>query len=154
MNKTPVTGFLVLISVLILDSCSRPIAPQYAGVAAIRINNIASGESDVSADLKFFNPNKFRMNLKNGSVDVFVNNRFIGKTLLDTLTQIPASDSFNIPVSMRVDMKQILANALDIFLSHEVLIKLDGSAKLGKSGLYFNVPIQYEGRQKIDLDLH
>lgn len=94
------------------------------------------------------------MKLKYGELNVYVNSRFIGKTLLDTLTAIPANDSFLIPVSMKVDMKQIYSNALDILLSREADIKLDGFAKLGKAGLYFNVPINYEGKQKIEIGLN
>lgn len=118
------------------------------------MNTIGIGESAVSADLKYFNPNNYTLKLKYGEMNVYINNRFIGKTLLDTLTFIPARDSFLIPVSMKVDMKQIYSNALDILLSHEATIKLDGFAKLGKAGLYFNVPIQYEGKQKIDISLN
>jgi LEA14-like dessication related protein len=132
----------------------QPQAPQYAGLENFKVNTLGLGESVVAADLKYFNPNNFQMKLKYGEMDVYINNRFIGKTLLDTMTAIPAKDSFLIPVSMKVDMKQIYSNALDILLSHEATIKLDGFAKLGKAGLYFNVPIKYEGKQKIDISLN
>jgi LEA14-like dessication related protein len=134
--------------------CKQPQAPQYAGIANFKISSLGLGESVVSADLKYFNPNNFNMKLKYGEMDVYLNNRFIGKTLLDTLTAIPANDSFLIPVSMKVDMKQIYSNAFDILLSRETEIKLDGFAKLGKGGFYFNVPINYAGRQKIDIGLN
>ena len=93
------------------------------------------------------------MKLKYGEVDVYLNNRFLGKTILDTLTAIPARDSFLIPVSMKVDMKQVYSNALDILLSNEAIIKLEGFAKLGKGGIFFNLPLKYEGTQKIDIHL-
>jgi hypothetical protein len=54
---------------------------------------------------------------------------------------------------MKVDMKQVYSNALDILLNNEVNIKLDGFAKLGKGGIFFDVPIKYEGKQKIDIHL-
>jgi LEA14-like dessication related protein len=129
-------------------------APLYAGVTNFKVGSLGLGESVVSADLKYFNPNNFKMKLKYGEMDIYVNNRFIGKTLLDTLTAIPANDSFLIPVSIKVDMKQIYSNALDILLLREAAIKLQGFAKLGKGGLYFNVPINYAGRQKIDIGLN
>ena len=93
------------------------------------------------------------MKLKYGEMSVYLNNRFLGKTILDTMTLIPARDSFSIPVSMKVDMKQVYSNALDILLNHEVNIRLDGFAKLGKGGIFFDVPIKYEGKQKIDIHL-
>ena len=93
------------------------------------------------------------MKLKYGEMNVYFNNRFLGKTILDTLTVIPARDSFLIPVSMKIDMKQVYSNALDILLNNEVNIKLDGFAKLGKGVIFFDVPIKYEGKQKIDIHL-
>ena len=144
---------LLAISFFALQSCSRPLAPEYGGVEHLRVNSLGVGSSAVSADLKYYNPNNFTLKLKKGTVDVYMNNRFLGKTILDTLTAIPARDSFLIPVSMKVDMKQIYANALDILLSNEVNIRLDGFAKMGKGGFYFDLPIKYEGRQKLDISL-
>ncbi len=93
------------------------------------------------------------MKIKSGEMDVYINDRYIGKTTLDTMTVIPASENFSIPVSMKVDMKQIFSNALDLVLNKEVNIKLAGSAKLSKGAFSFRVPISYEGRQKIDIHL-
>jgi LEA14-like dessication related protein len=144
----------VLFCLLSFISCKQPQAPQYGGLENFKVNTLGVGESAVSADLKYFNPNHFTMKLKYGEMDVYINNRFVGKTLLDTMTFIPARDSFLIPVSMKVDMKQIYSNALDILLTHEATIKLDGFAKLGKAGLYFDVPIKYEGKQNIEISLN
>ncbi len=144
---------IAITGLLVLQGCSRPVAPEYGGIENLRINSLGVGESAVSADLKYYNPNNFNLKLKKGSVDVYMNNRFLGKTILDTLTAIPARDSFLIPVSMKVDMKQVYSNALDILLSNEVNIRLDGFAKMGKGGFYFDLPIRYEGKQKLDISL-
>lgn len=144
---------LAIATLFLLQSCSRPAAPEYAGIENLRVNSLGLGQSAVSADLKYYNPNNFTLKLKKGSVDVYMNNRFLGKTILDTLTAIPAMDSFLIPVSMKIDMKQVYSNALDILLSNEVTIRLDGFAKMGKGGIYFDLPIKYEGKQKLDISL-
>jgi len=136
---------------LLLTGCSRPIAPEYGGIENFRVNTLGAGQSAISADLKYYNPNNFTLKLKYGETDVYLNNRLLGKTILDTLTMIPARDSFLIPVSMNVDMKQLYSNALDILLSNEVTIRLDGFAKMGKSGIFFNLPIKYEGKQQLDI---
>ena len=154
MNKRNL-GWMAFVaaSLLLLQGCSRPIAPEYAGIENLRVNSLGIGSSAVSADLKYYNPNNFTLKLKKGEVDVYMNNRFLGKTILDTLTAIPARDSFLIPVSMKVDMKQVYSNALDILLSNEVKIKLEGFAKMGKGGIYFDLPIRYEGKQQLDIKL-
>ena len=145
-------GALAIAIMMLLEACSRPAPPEYGGIENFRVNSVGVGSSAVSADLRYYNPNNFTLKLKRGAVDVYMNNRFLGKTLLDTLTAIPARDSFLIPVSMKVDMKQVYSNALDILLNKEVNIKLDGFAKLGKGGIFFDLPIKYEGKQKIDIN--
>ena len=144
---------VVSICLLLLAGCSTPVAPEYRGIENLRVNSLGVGESAISADLMYYNPNNFKMKLKYGEMSIFMNNRFLGKTILDTLTEIPARDSFLIPVSMKVDMKQVYSNALDILLNNETTIRLDGFAKLGKGGIFFNVPIKYEGKQKLDIHL-
>lgn len=144
---------LAIPALLLAVACSKPVAPDYRGIDNFRVSSIGAGESAVSADLKYYNPNNFKLRLKSGEAGVYINNRFLGKTVLDTLIDIPARDSFLIPVSMKVDMKQFYSNALDILLNNEVSIKLDGFAKLAKGLISFDVPIKYEGRQKIDIHL-
>jgi light-regulated signal transduction histidine kinase (bacteriophytochrome) len=51
---------------------------------------------------------------------------------------------------MRQVFQNILSNALTSFLMREVLIKVEGSAKVGKSGVYKNIPIFYEGKQPLN----
>ncbi|MEO5684580.1 MAG: LEA type 2 family protein [Chitinophagaceae bacterium] len=154
MNKTCLSLLTVIsVAALFMIGCSRPVAPEYRSIENLRVNAIGLGESAISADLKYYNPNNFALKLKYGETSVYLNNRFLGKTILDSLTLIPARDSFLIPVSMKVDMKQVYSNALDILLKKEVDIKLDGFAKLGKGGIFFNLPIKYEGKQKVDIHL-
>jgi LEA14-like dessication related protein len=153
MNKLFASLVTLSLACVLVVGCSRPVAPEYRGIDNFRISSLGIGESAVSADLKYYNPNGFKMKLKYGEMSVFVNNRFMGKTILDTLTEIPAKDSFSIPVSMKVDMKQFYSNALDILLNNEVNIKLDGFAKLGRGGIFFDVPIKFEGKQKVDIHL-
>ncbi len=151
MNKKRIALFLWFC--LLLAACSKPLAPEYLGLDNLRVNSLGVGESAISANLKYFNPNHFAMKLKSGEMEVYLNNRFLGKTILDTLTAVPARDTFLIPVSMKVDMKQIYSNAVDILLNNEVNIRLHGFARLGKGLISFDVPIQYEGKQKIDIHL-
>ncbi|HTL09311.1 MAG TPA: LEA type 2 family protein [Chitinophagaceae bacterium] len=153
MKNLHFTWLALLALLLTVASCNKPVAPEYRSIENFRVNNLGVGESAISADLKYYNPNNFSLKLKYGETDVYLNNKLLGKTVLDTMTIIPARDSFLIPVSMKVDMKQVYANALDILLSNEITIRLDGFAKMGKGALFFNMPIKYEGLQKLDIHL-
>jgi LEA14-like dessication related protein len=132
-------------------SCSKPKDIQYLDVGNFKMEELGLGKSVISADLRFFNPNDFKLKLKDGAVDVSINNQFVGHSNLDTLLEIPKKDTFLIPLKMEVDMKTVLSNALNVLLSDGMDVKLDGNAKLGKAGIYFNVPIHYQGKQKLNL---
>jgi LEA14-like dessication related protein len=136
---------------MIIIGCSKPKDIQYLDVGNFKMDEIGLGKSVISADLRFYNPNNFKMKMKDGSVDLSINNRFVGHSNLDTLLDIPKKDTFLIPLKMEVDMKSVLSNALNVLLSDGMDVKLDGNAKLGKAGIYFNVPIHYQGKQKLNL---
>jgi hypothetical protein len=89
--------------------------------------------------------------MKGGSVDVYVNNNFFGKTTLDSTIQVPKKDTFLLPIVLNVDMSATAMGLIQTLASgtDSVLIKLDGSAKIGRSGIFINYPIRYQGMQKI-----
>lgn len=89
--------------------------------------------------------------MKGGTVDVFVNSNFFGKTTLDSTLQIPQKDTFLLPVVLKVDMNNTVMGLIQTLSAgtDSVLIKLDGHAKIGRGGIFINYPIRYEGMQKI-----
>jgi hypothetical protein len=48
-----------------------------------------------------------------------------------------------------VETKHILRHSLSALLNEQVLITIKGTAKVGKSGIYKNIPLHYEGRQNM-----
>lgn len=132
-------------------SCAKPKPLQFLDLENFRVNSVGMNGSVISADVKYFNPNSFRMKLKKAEMDVTVNEKFLGHSTLDTLMDIPRLDTFYIPVHMTVDMKSLISNSFTALLSNEVDLKLEGKARLGKSGFYFNFPFSYQGKQKFKI---
>ena len=147
------TSLIVGLIAMAIFGCSKPKDLQYIDFQNFQVQELGLGESVISADLKYYNPNNFKLNLKDGDLNVSLNNTFLGNSKLDTLLQIPKKDTFLIPLKMKVDMNTFLSKALNVLLTNEVDVKLDGNAKLGKAGIYFNVPIHYQGKQKLNLNL-
>lgn len=146
----PVFVLLLLMWIIGLG-CSKPQAPVYYDFVNFKIDSLGESYSVVSADLKYYNPNRYNLQLKEGEVDVYLNQKLAGHSFLDSMIVIPRLDTFYLPVRMRVDMSAIISNAFDILLSNQMDIKLTGKAKVGRSGIFMNVPIFYEGKQKIPL---
>jgi LEA14-like dessication related protein len=142
--------FIGFALVVFLMSCSQPEAPEYRGFENIQVST-ASGQGTVlSARLKFYNPNPFSLQLKHADLDIFLNDKHAGHSLLDSAIDIPRMDSFYIPVSLRIDMKSLFSNALQFLLKKEVKVRVEGKAKLKRGGFPFTVPLSYEGNQNLD----
>ena len=140
--------FLVLLATF---SCKKPQSFDYKDIRNFKVNNLGFEKSKVSMDLVYFNPNNFGVNLKNVDCDIYLDNTYVGKFLLDTLMHIPKNAEFTLPASMDVDMRNIFKNTLNVLFSREVLIGAKGTTRVGKGGVYVTVPFNYEGRHKVEL---
>jgi LEA14-like dessication related protein len=134
-----------------LSFCKKPKEPDYIDFQHLRLAKAGLDQSRITFDLRYYNPNNFGMQLKSAQVDVFFNDKFVGHSALDTLIEIPKADTFLIPVSMDVKLKNLLANAAQLLLNPDVMVRLNGNAKVGRKGIFVNVPVNYEGKQRIDL---
>lgn len=123
--------------------------PTFVDARHFRLASIGLKTSTVKTDLYYFNPNGFALNLKTADLDVYLNNRYAGHSLLDTLVHVPAKDTFFVPVSVLVDMKNVFPNALTILMSDSIDVRVEGKIKVGKAGIYINVPVKYQEKHPI-----
>ncbi len=132
-----------------LPSCRSIKSPDFVGIENPRLQSLDLNESTLAMDLRYFNPNKSRLKLKEAVGDAYIDGVMLGHFNMDTLINIPANEEFILPVKLKVDMKNVLKNSLATFLKNEVMIKLDGKAKVGKGSIFIRYPILYEGKQNI-----
>ena len=131
-------------------SCQKPLAPEYRGLENLQIGKLTTQESIISTNLKFYNPNSFGLQMKKAEMDIYLNEKLVDHYLLDSTIYISKLDTFLIPVSLKIDFKNIFNNALQSLLTNEVKIRLAGYAKLKKGAVGFKVPLVYEEKQKLD----
>ena len=137
--------------VLLLAGCGKPKPPQYLGYSNVRLEKAGLANSVVAADIKFYNPNAYALKLKQADLDVFFNDRFIGHSLIDSLITLPGRDSSAVPLRLQVAAKDVLASAAQLLLNPNVRLHVKGTAKVGRGSLFINLPVDYEGTQRIDL---
>lgn len=148
-NRFPIL-FSIVATLLFFTSCKSSIKePDFLGARNFNIGKIGVQESTLGVDLYYYNPNSFNMELKKADLEIFLENRYLGQTHLDTLLKIPAMDTFYIPVSLGVNMKNLFPNLLSLALKDEVEVKMKGSAKVSRAGFTMNIPVNYTGKQKI-----
>lgn len=135
----------------LLIACAKPTQLDYLGVQNIKVLQFGLKESTVSLDVQYYNPNKYPLTMKQADVDVYVNDKYFGKTIVDSTIRIPKRDTFLMPVLLKVDMNTTALQLIQTIGQgqKEVLVKMEGKAKVGRGGIFINYPIHYEGMQKL-----
>lgn len=143
---------LCLLMALTFAGCKKPQPLHYLDFRNFSVTDITKGQSDISAELKFYNPNPYQLRLKYAEMNFYLNDQYFGRSVLDTMMIIPKADTFLIPVAIKgIQLKKVLTTGLGALLTNEFTVRLNGLAKIGKAGIYFKFPIQYEGKQKLNL---
>jgi LEA14-like dessication related protein len=130
-------------------SCRQPEPPEYFGFQDIQIIKTTGSQPTLATVVKLYNPNPFALELRRAEVDVSINGRHAGHSLLDSTIHIPKRDTFYVPVAMQVDLQSVLSNALQSFFSKKATITLDGRVKIKKGMVLYNRPFHYEDQEDI-----
>jgi len=138
--------FLVLLFMVSFPFIKEPV---FIDARNFGLRTVGLKTSTVYADLFYFNPNNLGLQMKKADLDVYVDDRLLGHSLLDTLITIPKKDTFSFPVMLEVEMKNIFPNAFAMLMKEEIELRIEGTAKVGKGGLFLNVPVKYRGKHRI-----
>ena len=144
------TGVLIL---AIIASCAKPKDLEFVDIQNIKMVKWGLSESLVGLDVRFYNPNKQQVNLKDAVAKVYVNSAFLGETNMDTAIAIPRRDTFAVPLVLKVQTATALAKLMETAQDSAVTVRVDGSVKMGKAGVFLTYPIRYEKLQSL-ADLH
>ena len=146
------SGKLISISVFLLltvAGCQKPLVPEYAGLENFQLGSLEGEKTVISANARFFNPNPFNVTLKKAEMNVFLNDKPADRIVLDSSIYIQAKDSFNIPVTLKIDMKKMMSNALQSLISDQVKIRVEGHAMVKRGIFPVRLPIHYEETEKL-----
>lgn len=149
MKFNPLLSLIVSSLLLSVSSCKQIKDPEFRGINNVTIDKIGTGGAILKMEVHYYNPNKSRVSVKEAEGDAWLNGTGLGHFLMDTLIRIPAKADFVLPVKLQVDMNKLLQNSISILLNPEVVIKIEGNAKIGKSGIYIRYPVRYEGKQNV-----
>ena len=141
--------FVLITIITAITSCHTPKDLVYQNVQHFSIKLADRQHTVLSMDVLLYNPNKYNMKLKHADLDIFINNNHLGKVNLDEKLRVPSLDTFSMPVSLDVDIKNVIPNAFQLFLNSEVTVKLTGAVRAGRHGVFITIPVNYEGKQDI-----
>jgi LEA14-like dessication related protein len=143
-------GLLCVLALLFVSSCRQPQPPEYLGFHDFSVRSLTMDESLFHAELSFYNPNPFTMELKKGDVNVFLNDELANHYVLDSTINIPKKDSFYVPMDLKINPKFLIGSAIRMLLNNNTIkVRLEGSIRVKRGGFSFNVPVHYEVEQKM-----
>ena len=144
------TGVIIL---AIFASCAKPKDLEFIDIQNIKMVKWGLSESLVGLDVRFYNPNKQQVKLKDAIAKVYVNSAFLGETNMDTTISVPRSDTFSVPLVLKVQTAIAVAKIVETAQDSAVTVRVDGTVKMGKAGMFLTYPIKYEKLQSL-ADLH
>ena len=149
-NKAVIFGYFSILLFFALG-CSKPLQPTYLGYQNLRLGRVGTKNNVIMSDIKFYNPNKYALTVKQAEMDVFFNDRLLGHTSMNNLVSLAPLDTTLVPFSIQASVTDLLANTAQIFLNPNVRVRVQGNAKAGRGGFFVNSPINYQGTQRIQL---
>lgn len=135
---------------LLLPSCRIVKGPEFKSLQNFKLAQIGLSESTITADLVFYNPNKYGYKIRSFEADIQINKRLLGRSVSNKEIEIAKLASFSIPVEMKVSMKNLPLNTWNLITKDSITVNADGFVMVGIKGVYKQIPIHYEGKQKVE----
>ena len=142
----------LFIGLIILSSCGSANVkePEYRDIREVRLIELGVLQSTAGIDLVYYNPNNFNVQLAEARGDVYIDNIYFGRLGLNEQVQVKKNSEFIVPAIIKIDMIGAVKNQRELFKKKEALVRIEGMARVTKSGLSRDVPIKYERMQNIE----
>ena len=137
--------FVLFVFSAIMASCSAPKDLEFREYNSLAFEKMGFTSSTLSMNLVYYNPNNFGMELKRSELDIYIDSSFLGHSSQELQVAIPRRDVFTVPIKVQVDMKNLLKNGLTTLMNKEVNVRVLGTVKVGKAGVYKNFKVVYSG---------
>jgi LEA14-like dessication related protein len=142
---------LTLLLASTLPSCRLVQEPEFKGVQKFKVSQLGLTESTLKGELVYFNRNKFNYKIRSYKMDLFINYRELGQTSSNQLIQVDKMSTFFIPIELKVSMKNLPLNTWNIITKDSVHVMARGHVMVEFKGMLKELPVRYEGKQKVDL---
>ena len=151
IHKISISAFIMSLStVLLLPSCRIVKEPEFKRIEKVRLSQIGLSESTLTAELVYFNPNKFGYKIRSFEANIEVNNRSLGRTVSNIEINVAKMTSFRVPVELKVNMGNLPMNSWNLLTKDSVTLKATGTVMVGMKGIYKPVRVNYIGKQKVE----
>ena len=142
----------LVLGLILLTSCGTANIkePEYRDIREVKVLEIGLLQSTAGIDLIYYNPNNFGVTLSEARGDVYVDNEYLGRFSLDEKVHVNKRSEFVVPTLIKLDMIGAIKNQQDILKKKEVLVRINGMARVKKAGISRDLPIRFEAMQNIE----
>lgn len=140
---------LFVFSVILLSGCQEPQSLSFKELQNVKLSNIGFEKATLTADVVLYNPNNIGLELSRTDFDVYINDALLGHSAQNIQVKVPNRQNFTLPLTMDVDIKNILKNGYAAMFNKEVKVRAVGSVKVGKMGVYKSFPVDYTTTQAV-----
>ena len=139
----------LLCSTGFLYSCSKIQEPEFIEVRGFRVKNLGLEEVTIGFGMTYYNPNGFSVSVKETGANVYLDSVYLGNFVQDTTVAVQEKSEFTIPLSGTIPLTTFFKLNMKGIDKRQVLIRADGSTKVGKAGLYTTKEITYKGWHRL-----
>ena len=154
INVKKAYPLLIIISLALLvlqSSCQEPKALVFKEFKNLSVEKLSFAAAALKVDLVYYNPNNFGLQLNRTDLDVYIDSTFLGHSSQDIQVNVPKRDVFTIPLKLDLDVKNLLKNGITSMFNKNVSVRVLGSVKVGKAGIYKSFPVDYTSIQNFSL---
>jgi LEA14-like dessication related protein len=149
-NLFPTLVLITLFSIF-LSGCQKPKDLVFKEFKNLKVDQLSFSGAALNVDLVYYNPNNFGLQLSRTDLDIFVDSTFLGHSTQNIQVAVPRRDNFTIPLKVDLDVKNLLKNGVTSLFNKKVKVRVLGSVKLGKAGVYKTIPVDYSSVQNFSL---
>jgi LEA14-like dessication related protein len=124
--------------------------PEFRDISDVRLIDVGLLKTTAGANMIYYNPNNFGINLSSARGDVYVENIYFGSFELNQEVRVGKRSEFILPVTLKIDNINALKDQGNILKKKEALVRIEGFAFVRKSGFSKEIPIRYEQMQNVD----
>lgn len=143
---------VLLLLALLAASCSPYKEVELTDITNVEVLSLTPKAVALRVDARIDNPNGFRIEVAEPDVDLYLNDRFIGKGVLDSALVLEKRKAQVYPVHLHADLQggPLMAVLITSALSGKVKVGAKGTVA-GRSGA-FKKRFPFELEQMIDLN--
>ena len=105
-------------------SCTKPQDLEFIDIGNIHVVKMGLKESEVGLDVRLFNPNNQKVQLKDAATKIYVNSTLLGNTRMDSVISVPKRDTFSVPLVLNINTVTGLSKIMESLSVSLVNIKV------------------------------